>query len=109
MDCLPPATQTWEDRQLMYHIETATPLREGRIKLRFRDGFEGEISVHPLIQAGGVFAFLDDVGRFREVQVGEDGRWIYWHDPEGDEVDLCADALRFEAEERAVSALIAAE
>jgi hypothetical protein len=93
----------------MYHIETATPLDEGRIKLRFRDGFEGEVSVRPLIQKAGVFAFLDDVARFRDVRIGEDGRWIYWYDSEGDEVDLCADALRFEAEARAVDALAAAE
>ena len=93
----------------MYHIEAATPLDEAQIRLRFRDGFEGEVSVRSLIERGGVFAFLKDPARFQELRIAEDGRWIYWQDLEGDQVDLCADALRFEAEARAVDALAAAE
>ncbi len=93
----------------MYHIETATPLDAGRIRLRYRDGFEGEVTVARLIEAGGVFAFLHDASQFAKVQIGEDGRWLYWVDPDGDEVDLCADALRYEAEQHAVDELAAAE
>ena len=92
-----------------YNIASAIPLGARRIRLRYRDGFEGDISVARFIEAGGVFSFLRDPAQFSKVLIGEDGRWLYWVDPEGDEVDLCADALRYEAEERAVDAMAAAE
>jgi len=93
----------------MYHIEAASPLDRGRIGLRFRDGFVGEVSILNLIETGGVFGFLSDPEQFRKLDVGEDGRWLYWTDPAGDQIDLCADALRYEAEERAVEQMAAAE
>lgn len=93
----------------MYHIETATPLDAGRIRLSYRDGFAGDINVARLIEAGGVFSFLRDPAHFSKVLIGEDGRWLYWVDPDGDEVDLCADALRYEAEQRPVDDMAAAE
>ena len=93
----------------MYHIDKATPLDGHRMSLRFSDGFEGEVSLATEISNGGVFAFLAEKARFREIRIGEEGRWIFWTDPDGDEIDLCADALRYEAEERAVQKLVAAE
>jgi hypothetical protein len=93
----------------MYHIENAEALADACIALRFRDGFEGQVSIEHLIASGGVFAFLADADRFKQLHIGEDGRWLYWEDPAGGEVDLCADALRFEAETVAVDALTAAE
>lgn len=93
----------------MYQIQTATPLDGNRIRLRYRDGFEGEVSVRRLVEVGGVFAFLREPEQFGRIMLGEDGRWIYWIDPAGDTIDLCADALRYEAEERAVDDLAAAE
>ena len=92
-----------------YHIETATPLDSWRLRLRYRDGFEGEVALRHLIEADGVFSFLRDTSQCATVQIGEDGRWLYWTDPDGDEVDLCADALRHEAEARAVKKMAAAE
>ena len=40
-----------------------------------------------------VFAFLTDPAAFNAAAVGPRGRTLVWQDPEGDETDLCADAL----------------
>jgi hypothetical protein len=53
---------------------------------------------------GGVFAFLADPAAFNAVAVGERGRTLVWRDPEGDEIDLCADALWRLAHEGAIEA-----
>jgi len=109
LESLPAAAQTGSDRRLMYQIETATPLDGSRVRLRYRDGYEGEVSLRHLVDEEGVFSFLRDPAQFARLMIGEDGRWLYWVDPEGDQIDLCADALRYEAEERTVEDLAAAE
>jgi hypothetical protein len=51
------------------------------------------IDLTPVLANGGVFAFLTDPAAFNTVAVGARGRTLFWRDPEGDEIDLCADAL----------------
>jgi hypothetical protein len=51
-----------------------------------------------------MFAFLTDPTAFDAVAVGPRGRTLVWRDPEGDEIDLCADALWRLAHENATEA-----
>jgi hypothetical protein len=74
-------------------IQSAQPLPESRIRLVWGDGSESVVDLAPVLAKGGVFAFLRDPAAFNAVAVGARGRTLVWHDPEGDEVDLCADAL----------------
>jgi Protein of unknown function (DUF2442) len=51
------------------------------------------VDLSSLLAKGGVFAFLIDPAALTTVAVGPRGRTLVWRDPEGDEIDLCADAL----------------
>jgi hypothetical protein len=74
-------------------IQSAKPLAHKRIKLAWGDGAESVVDLGPVLAKGDVFAFLHDPAAFNAVSVGPRGRTLVWRDPEGDEVDLCADAL----------------
>lgn len=74
-------------------IQVAEPSPESRIRLVWDDGAESVVDLRPLLATGGVFAFLTDPVAFSAVAIGERGRMLVWRDPDGDEIDLCADAL----------------
>ena len=60
------------------------------LRLKFSDGFEGRVSLAPLLAADGVMEALRDPQFFATVRIGEHGRSVGWDG----EIDLCADALR---------------
>jgi hypothetical protein len=62
-------------------IQRAKPLPHKRIKLAWDDASEAVVDL------------LHDPVAFNAVAVGPRGRTLVWRHPEGDEVDLCADAL----------------
>lgn len=75
-------------------ITSATPdARALTVRLTWRNGAVTLKDMRPIIAGGGVFAALADPAVFSQVRVGWRGRSLVW--PE--EVDLCADALWFEA------------
>lgn len=83
-----------KDRGVMLRtIQSAEPLPASRIRLVWGDRSETVVDLTPVLAKGGVFAFLIDPAAFNAVAVGPRGRTLVWHDPEGDEIDLCADAL----------------
>ena len=51
------------------------------------------------------FLFSKILSNFARVMLGEDARWLYRSIHDGDQIDLCTDALRYEAEEHMVDAL----
>jgi hypothetical protein len=85
-----------------YKIAAAEKPRHPVLRLTFDDGFAGEVDFSSTIAKGGIFAFLADPAAFATVQIGERGRSLVWLDPKGEEVDFCADAVRFQAEEQVV-------
>jgi hypothetical protein len=85
-------------------IQAAEPLSERRVRLVWGDGSESVVDLGPVLAKGGVFEFLEDPAAFAAVAVGERGRTLVWRDPDGDEIDLCADALWRMAHEGAVEA-----
>jgi hypothetical protein len=85
-------------------IQTAEPLPQNRVKLVWGDGSESVIDLTPVLAKGGVFVYLVDPTAFNAVAVGARGRTLVWQDPEGDEIDLCADALWRLAQEGAIEA-----
>ena len=74
-------------------IQSAKPLPHNRIKLAWGDGSESVVHLGPVLAKCDVFAFLHDPAAFKAVAVGPRGRTLVWPDAEGDEIDLCADAL----------------
>src|ERR1700688_3546963 len=72
------------------------------LRLTFDDGFSGEVDFSETIAEGGVMALLRDPAVFACAKIGDGGRSLGWVDPQGDDVDFCADALRFNAEEHVV-------
>lgn len=68
-----------------------------RLRLTYADGFAGVVDLASVAKRGGVFARLQDAEYFRQVRIGEDGRPIEWPG----ELDMCADALRMQAEREA--------
>jgi hypothetical protein len=77
----------------MQSITAVEPLPQTRLRITWADRSESVIDLRPLLAKGGVFEALADQGRFDAVRIGERGRTLIWHDREGDEIDLCADAL----------------
>ncbi len=91
-----------------YRLLRADPRDNQRLWLAYDDGFEGEFDMTRTIARGGVFAALADPAYFASVAIGNGGRSFGWNlDAEGDEVDFCADAARFELETQVVERLAA--
>ena len=78
---------------MMQSITGVEPLPQTRLRLTWSDQSQAVVDLRPLLAKGGVFEALADQARFEAVQIGERGRTLIWHDDEGDEIDLCADAL----------------
>ena len=74
-------------------IRRVTPLPPTRLRLVWGDGSDSELDLAPILAKGGVFAYLRDPAAFVTVGLGPGGRTLLWHDPAGDEIDFCADAL----------------
>lgn len=80
----------------MQAITSAAALPDGRLRLTFGDGFQGIVNSAAIAARGGVLSILLwNPGAFT---ISDRGRALIWHDADGDEVDLCADALRLAAE-----------
>ena len=66
--------------------------------LTFGDDYKATFNFQGLPDEGEVFVPLRDPALFRTAHPGSSGGLLEWITPEGDEIDLCADALRMEAE-----------
>jgi hypothetical protein len=78
---------------LQNHITKAEPLVDSRsVRLTWANGAETVRDFRPVIREGGVFATLDEPGRFAEVRIVDGGRAIEWPG----EIDFGADSLWFE-------------
>ena len=86
----------------LYKIVTIEVPRYPVLRLTYDDGFSGEVDFADVLARGGVMTFLADPTVFGRVKLGEDGRSLGWVDSEGNDIDFCADALRFKAEEQVV-------
>jgi len=82
----------------MHTIRAADVLPGHRLKLTFEDRFQGIVDLAAIAARGGVLSALgtDPAG----FAVAERGRALVWIDGDGEEADLCADALRQMAEEQ---------
>jgi hypothetical protein len=91
--------EPWEGRvklgQTIVAVEVPNP---PVVNLTFADGYTAEIDLQRLLDGGKVFAPLRDPEFFRSAHPGSSGSSLEWITPEGDEIDLCADTLRMEAE-----------
>jgi hypothetical protein len=74
-------------------ITAVEPLPQIRLRITWADHSESIIDLRPLLARGGVFEVLAEQRQFEAVRIGERGRTLIWRDDEGDEIDLCADAL----------------
>lgn len=85
-----------------YKIAAVEIPRHPVLRLTFDDGFAGEVDFSSTIAEGGIMTALRDPEFFGQVQIGARGRSLGWLTEDGDELDFCADALRFQAEEQVV-------
>ncbi len=72
------------------------------LRLQFADGFAGIAALADTVRIGGVLGAIGD--HPESFRIVEGGRAVVWTDADGDEIDLCADALRLLAEGAAVRA-----
>lgn len=87
----------------LQHIEAAEWIGALRFRLRFADGAVGIVDLAPeLGDDPGVLAVIRD--RPEGFTIAPYGRALVWRDDQGDDVDLCADALRLGMEARAAAA-----
>jgi hypothetical protein len=95
---MPPGRKAGEDRLVELHRIVAAEMLPGlRLRLEFEDGFRGIASLAGLVQAGGVLTAISD--KPTEFTVANNGRTVAWKHADGEDVDLCADALRRLAED----------
>ena len=89
----------WEGRvelgQAIVSVDASSP---PVVVLTFADGYKATFNFQGLPDEGEVFAPLRDPALFWTAHPGSGGGSLEWITPEGDEIDLCADALRMEAE-----------
>jgi hypothetical protein len=86
----------------LHRITAAEMLPGFRVSLTFDDGFHGIAPLAETVAIGGALtAIRDNPAAFR---VEQEGRAVVWTDTDGEEVDLCADALRLLAERSAAQA-----
>ncbi|MEI7606689.1 MAG: DUF2442 domain-containing protein [Rhodospirillaceae bacterium] len=88
----------------MITIVKAAALAPFRVSVTWGDGSASTLDLATTFALGGVFTPLADPAAFAAVKVGRRGRSLCWLDPDGDEVDLCADALWRLAHQAAVAA-----
>ena len=89
----------WEGRvELGQRIVAVNAAKSPLVELTFADGYKATLDLQRLLDAGKVFAPLRDEAFFRTAHPGSHGASLEWVTPAGDEIDLCADALRMEAE-----------
>ena len=69
------------------------------VELTFADGYRASLNLQYLLDAGKVFTPLRDEAFFRTAHPGSSGGSLEWLTADGDEIDLCADTLRMEAED----------
>jgi len=75
-------------------VESVHHVRDYVLELHFTDGSAGQVDFRKrIVGRGGVFAGLEDVETFKQVQIDSDAGTIRW--PNG--VDFCPDALHHEA------------
>src|SRR5438105_2294692 len=86
----------------LYKIRHVDVPRYPILRLTFDDGFAGDVDFSETIAGGGVMTLLGDPAVFTRVKIGDGGRSLGWVDTHGEDVDFCADALRFKAEEQVV-------
>lgn len=80
----------------LQRITRAVARPPSAVELEFDDGAVMTVELGPLIERGGVYAALADPAVFREVRIGDRGRFIEWPG----EIDFCADALRMQGKDR---------
>jgi Protein of unknown function (DUF2442) len=89
----------WEGRvmlgQRIVSVEVTDP---PVVVLTFTDGHKATFNLQRLLDAGKVFRPLRDPEFFHTAHAGSGGASLEWITPDGEEIDLCADALRMEAE-----------
>jgi hypothetical protein len=68
------------------------------VRLKYADGFAADLDFSEKISWGEATAPLRDPALFRTAHISSEGSSLEWIGPEGEEIDFCADALRFEAE-----------
>ena len=78
------------------------PVLYGVLKIEWMDGYAAIVDLRPVLAKGDVFAFLRrELQRFHSVRLDEHGRYIFWLDDEGDEIEFGAGSLRQRAERQA--------
>jgi Protein of unknown function (DUF2442) len=89
----------WEGRvELGQRIVSVDASNPPVVILTFADGYEAVFDFQRLLDRGKVFTPLRDPEFFRTAHPGVGGRSLEWLAPDDGEIDLCADALRMEAE-----------
>ena len=88
-------------------LVTAEPIGDYRLRLTYSDGFVGEVDFADTVAGGGIFAFMQNLERFKTVKVAHNGAALLWIDDSGDDIDFCADAQRMIAEANAVKRMAA--
>ena len=83
---------------MTHRIVTVEPLAGHRLRLRYDDGYEGEVDLAYTRAQGGIMNYIRDAAVFETVHIVEGGHALAWGDPdEGEGIDMCADALRLQA------------
>ncbi len=76
----------------LHQIKTIRALKDFKLELSFENGVEGIVDLKTTISEGGVFSEINEPESFNEVQVGRNGRYVFWKN----EIEIDADSLYLE-------------
>jgi hypothetical protein len=90
--------EPWEGRVELGQKIIAVKAESPFVHLTFQDGYSKKMDFSHLLKIGKVFTPLQDPQFFKTAHAASDGRALEWLTADGDEIDMCADSLRMEAE-----------
>lgn len=84
--------------KLGQRISTVEALPGFRVRLKYDDGYVGELDFWPYIEWGEAMIPLKDAQLFATAHVGSGGASLEWIGPDGEQIDFDADGLRMDLE-----------
>ena len=91
--------EPWEGRvELGQRIVAVDASAPPAVVLTFADGYKATMDLQRLLDIGKIFEPLRDPEFFKTAHPGSGGGSLEWITKVGDEIDLCADSLRMQAE-----------
>lgn len=74
-------------------IVSATSFQDGTIEIVFENGISGKFIFSDFYDFVGYFEFLSEMDQFLQLNIDQNGSYIYWLDHANEEIEIDTDIL----------------